>query len=414
MLGKQHDLAGQTIEDSHWTSQTQLNPLKNFVAKLEDQRKLKPNVFNQEADGSLDTKEIEKMEYKYYLTLLDFIACCDRDPEFVNQFCYWYRWGDFYDFRIVPFEKLKLGKDKSQREKYMTVSASGIVHFNVNNEATFLTIPEWEREKILYTKLNGIRFFRQYFIWKSFSVWKNLMRNNQISHTSETLSRELLILDKELSQPLLNICTSTLMIAEMDIVKMTSDFHEILNNLFQNKESIDEFLNNELNKNWNGIKDKLIDSWEKSMKTFKEDNRISLNNKVEADDDEAEPFLVGDETHKQTLYTQEATTRTHYARLVKYVRLIDYMLMDSKLSLINNSVSHALEIVREDFSSDRKNYFEKQNSIVTFIRNRMIICKRAILYSINVWPSWCYKECCFRRNSICMHKWAILTFAWIY
>ena len=46
------------------------------------------------------------------------------------------------------------------------------------------------------------------------------------------------------------------------------------------------------------------------MKTFKEDNRISLNDKVEADDEEAEPFLVGDETHKQMLYTQEATTRT--------------------------------------------------------------------------------------------------------
>ena len=224
LLGKQHDLAGQTIEASHRASQTQLKPLENSVAKLEDQRKLKPIVFNQEAGGSLDTKEIEKMEDKDYLTPLDFIACWDRDPEFVNRFCYWYRWGDFYDFRIVPFEKLKLGKDKSQREEYMTVSASGIVHFNVNNEATFLTIPEWEREKILYTKLKGIRFFRQYFIWKSFSAWKTLMRNNQISHTSETLSRELFILDKELSQPLLNIRTSTLMIAEMDIVKMTSDF----------------------------------------------------------------------------------------------------------------------------------------------------------------------------------------------
>ena len=63
------------------------------------------------------------------------------------------------------------------------------------------------------------------------------------------------------------------------------------------------------------------------MKTFKEDNKISLNDKVEADDDEAEPFLVGDETHKQMLYTQESTTRTHYARLVKYVRVIDYMLL---------------------------------------------------------------------------------------
>ena len=106
----------------------------------------------------------------------------------------------------------------------MTVNVSESVHFNVNNEATFLTIPEWEREKILYTKLKGVRFFRQYFILKSFSAWKTLMRNNKISDTSETLSRELFILDKELSQPLLNIHTSTLMKAEMVIVKMISDF----------------------------------------------------------------------------------------------------------------------------------------------------------------------------------------------
>jgi hypothetical protein len=36
------------------------------------------------------------------------------------------------------------------------------------------------------------------------------------------------------------------------------------------------------------------------MKTFKDENRISLNDNHEGDNDndEAEPFLVGDETHK--------------------------------------------------------------------------------------------------------------------
>jgi dynein heavy chain len=106
------------------------------------------------------------------------------------------------------------------------------------------------------------------------------------------------------------------------------------------------------------MKERVMDSCEKSMKTFKEDNRISLNEKIEADDDEAEPFLVGDETHKQMLYTQEATTRTHYARLVKYIRLVDYMMMDSRLSLISNSVSKALEMVEEDFSGGRKVIFK--------------------------------------------------------
>lgn len=90
------------------------------------------------------------------------------------------------------------------------------------------------------------------------------------------------------------------------------------------------------------------------MKTFKEVNRISLNEKVEADDEETEPFLIGDETQKPMLYAQEATKRTHYARLIKYVRLVDYIIMDSKLSLISNSVAHALEVVQEDLSNNRK------------------------------------------------------------
>ena len=43
----------------------------------------------------------------------------------------------------------------------------------------------------------------------------------------------------------------------------------------------------------------MIESCDSSMRTFKEENRISLNDNQEEDDnEEAEPFLVGDETHK--------------------------------------------------------------------------------------------------------------------
>lgn len=118
------------------------------------------------------------------------------------------------------------------------------------------------------------------------------------------------------------------------------------------------------------IKSKLIDSCEKSMRTFKDENRISLNENQDAGDDneEAEPFLVGDETHKQMPYTQEATTRTHYKRLTKYIRLIDYMLMDSKLSLIQNSISRSLEFVQHDYSFQGRKYIigDKQQSCPLF------------------------------------------------
>ena len=54
-----------------------------------------------------------------------------------------------------------------------------------------------------------------------------------------------------------------------------------------------------LNKIEKEIKNTLIESCDNSMRTFREENRISLNDNQEDDDnEEAEPFLVGDETHK--------------------------------------------------------------------------------------------------------------------
>lgn len=40
----------------------------------------------------------------------------------------------------------------------MTISARGMVHF-IKGEATFLSIPEWEREMRLYKKIKKIPFF---------------------------------------------------------------------------------------------------------------------------------------------------------------------------------------------------------------------------------------------------------------
>ena len=358
LLKKEQDLALRKMQDVPRRSMTQLVPLERTPAKPEiDHEEPPPIVFNRDFGGSLSSNDLKKkMEDKNYLTPLDFIACCDRDPEFANRFCYCYREGDFYDFRIVPFEKLKLDKEKEEAQnlEYMTVSASGIVHFNSNNEATFLTIPEWEREKILFQKLKTIKFFKQYFIWKSFSAWKTKMKRTRIFKTSETLSNELFILDQELSQPLLTIRETALYISNMDIVKMSSDISRNLDQFITEQKDHRKKLKENLNRSCSEIKEKLEESCEKSMKTFKEVNRISLNEKVEVDDEEAEPFLIGDETQKPMLYAQEATKRTHYARLIKYVRLADYIIMDSKLSLIDNSVEHALEVVHEDMSNNRK------------------------------------------------------------
>lgn len=88
-----------------------------------------------------------------------------------DEFCYLIKCSNPYDFRIVDFVDI--------RNEYMTISARGITHF-VDDEATFMTIEEWEREAKMFHHLQKIQFFMIYKKWKSFSLWKKLMRRTNM------------------------------------------------------------------------------------------------------------------------------------------------------------------------------------------------------------------------------------------
>jgi dynein heavy chain len=168
------------------------------------------------------------------------------------------------------------------------------------------------------------------------------MRRTMIFKTSDFLNRELFILDKELAKPLMNIRNTTFRVTAMDVVKIMSEQPRNSQMFYDEQSQQRKYLEHNMLSIENEIKKKLIEACEKSMKTFKEENRISISEGADAagadDNDEAEPFLVGDETHKQMPYTQEATTRTHYRRLTKYIRMVDFMVVDAKLTLLNNNV----------------------------------------------------------------------------
>lgn len=92
------------------------------------------------------------------------------------------------------------------------------------------------------------------------------------------------------------------------------------------------------------IKDLVLNNCKRSLQAFKEENRIPTNDGTPSDElKEKAPLLVGDETGKEMPYTQEATIRTHYKRLNKFVRLVDYLIVDSKIAMVNLSTSSIVE-----------------------------------------------------------------------
>ena len=63
----------------------------------------------------------------------------------------------------------------------------------------------------------------------------------------------------------------------MDMVRMKTQVPRSMKQFVEEQERQRELLDKEIERVENQIKDKLVESCDKSMKTFKEENRISLN-----------------------------------------------------------------------------------------------------------------------------------------
>lgn len=256
------------------------------------------------------------------------------DPDLADDFWYLNRKEDPYDFEFVTYQK----RDPNQ---YLTISSRGVTYF-MNGTTEFLTLEEWDREYKLYQHLKKINFFKQYKKWKNFSLWKNLRRRSMIKDRAEFLKTQLFILDDILREPLLNLRTQTYRIMRADIIDLsTEDVRTIKQfNLDQNtkREKVAELLE-EIEGN---IKSLIAKATTDSMDQFQKENRTTIQNQDPDAEENQESFLIGDNTNKQMPYTQEAIIRTHYLRLTKYIRLCDYQIIDSKVSLSHQSTQKIL------------------------------------------------------------------------
>ena len=50
-------------------------------------------------------------------------------------------------------------------------------------------------------------------------------------------------------------------------------------------------------------------------------------------------------------YTEEATIRTHYNRLSKFIQLVDYMIKNAKINLIKNGSENILKNLKSNNES---------------------------------------------------------------
>jgi dynein heavy chain len=128
-----------------------------------------------------------------------------------DEFCYLIKRDDPYDWQIVEFSQIQKANKRNKRRatkesanEYMTISSRGITHF-LDDEATFVTLDDWEREYRLYKELKKIKFFENYKVWKNFTLWRQLRRRTHFKKKKHFLESNMFMVDDNLREPLLKI-----------------------------------------------------------------------------------------------------------------------------------------------------------------------------------------------------------------
>lgn len=209
-----------------------------------------------------------------------------------------------------------------------------------------MTIEEWEREVSMYHRLKSIPFFRDYKIWKNYTVWKHLFRKNMMRDRSQLLNQESFFLDRHLNTALLRIrkiCIDD--IATIDIFKTSFDDPRTLEEFIKEQEEFKSKKLSHLEGMEAAIRDTIEQRCNMSMQAFKEENRIQNRNEAN-EGDEPPPLLVGDETNKEMPYTQEATIRTHQRKLRKFIKLVDYLVLEAKMRMITYSTENLFQALQ--------------------------------------------------------------------
>ncbi len=216
-----------------------------------------------------------------------------------------------------------------------------MTHF-INKEAEFMTLAEWKEEVDNYRKINYISFFQNFRKSKSFTLWKKLVKKTKMLERGAFLSKELFQADPHLNNKLIEIRKLLQKLYYSDILQLVHD--EAM--------SIDK-LSGSISQKQNELKEQIIDkeyrikllinaACESSILEFNQNTRMfgKEENKHSENKEETPYNIFADDTYHPMPFTVLASTKTLYKRLARYIRMIDYMMTQLKLSIIKNSYNN--------------------------------------------------------------------------
>ena len=240
-----------------------------------------------------------------------------------------------YDLKVVKHSFVE-----TSATEYLTLSTAGVTHYR-NDEGDFVNLDRWIQDYTTFNSMMKIPFFSKYRKWKTFYFWLKHVRRTIVASSKQHLEENLFLLNKDLSQPLIDIRTTCLGIQDLIMYEKTSETRSL-------KEHVDKLaLGREV----------AASSIERTTTKIKEYIERACKACVMSyipviDPSAQQPQQQENETSQQEkapqrqTYIEQSQRRAVCRRLTAFIRLCDYMVIDSLVALAQDSVMLFAESVQ--------------------------------------------------------------------
>ncbi|XP_063150960.1 dynein axonemal heavy chain 6 [Candoia aspera] len=250
---------------------------------------------------------------------------------------------DSYNLKIVNYDCIN-------KNDYYTISPQAVIH-TYNGEVEYLELERWEQEYLYHRALIKITIFTIFRKWKSFNVWRKNVRSKKISACRRALQKNLFIVNACLRPAILNIQEMCYRIGDMALCQVEKDYIytliEFKGTQFSQLKDVASHLSEfrELAKEVvrGACRTALLESGFTPDDYFygieSTGTKFTTVPRVEKD------FYV--EQPERMTYTEQANKRAQCGRLTCFIRLADYLIVNTMHVLAVKSVTTLLNYLTD-------------------------------------------------------------------
>ena len=279
-----------------------------------------------------------------------------------NDFLYAKRAGGPVDFILCTYQDINpkskmrtsqsLGRkilpsinNKKKTVDYLTISKNTVIHYQKGIPSVY-SIQEWIDNYDKYKQIMQIPLFKNFRNAKLFDLWRRFYKKTKRQYYTEKLKKKFFFIDRNLLQGILEIRNilkgmKVLNIFELNqgspcLLNQFNELHKV--NLIDIESKIDSFRAK--------VKKVINISCKESYQRYKTEKKITLDddnnvgNENEGEDKQKKEEVNNIQNFiKDSIpYAQDATRKTHYKKLLRYIRAVDYIFNETKFETINFSL----------------------------------------------------------------------------